>query len=270
MNAGLDRGFLTTLVVLASVLALFLVFPLVALVERAFSSGNVLEQATSATARDALWLTAWTTALSTTLVVVLGTPLAYLVTHGRIRGSAVLDVVLDLPMVLPPAVAGVALLAAFGRRGLVGEPLESVTGLTIGFTSVAVVFAQVLVAGPFYVRAARAGFQRLDPQIEQVAYTLGASRARTFFRVIIPQARPALFGGVILCATRAMGELGATVIFAGNLRGETQTMPLAILQAFESSAGLDGAIALSMLLLALGVTLLVLFRFLTRKSIAWV
>src|SRR6185503_18566690 len=119
------------------------------------------------------------------------------------------------------------------------------TGYTFAFTTVSVIMAQLIVSAPFYVRSARSGFDSLDRQVEFVAYTLGASRTRTFFRILLPQMWPALLAGIVLCWARSMGELGATLIFAGNLEGKTQTMPLAIIEAFEGSGlGLDGAIAL--------------------------
>jgi len=127
--------------------------------------------------------------------------------------------------------------------------------------------AQLLVAAPFYIRAAKSGFESVDVQVERVAYTLGASRVRTFFRITVPQAWPALLAGVVLCWARAMGELGATLIFAGNLEGKTQTMPLAVISAFEgSSLGVAGAIALSLILLAVALAVLVLFRTVTSRA----
>ncbi|MGH2611401.1 MAG: molybdate ABC transporter permease subunit, partial [Tepidiformaceae bacterium] len=142
-------------------------------------------------------------------------------------------------------------------------------GFTFGFRTTAVIMAQLLVSAPFYVRAATSGFAAVDVQLEKVAYTLGASRTRTFFRIVVPQALPALLAGMVLCWARAMGELGATLIFAGNLQGRTQTMPLAIIQAFEGSTlGLAGAIALSLILLAVALVVLVAFRVATGRSVA--
>jgi molybdate transport system permease protein len=168
-------------------------------------------------------------------------------------------------MVLPPTVAGVALLVAFGRRGVFGGWLAS-AGLEIPFTTTAVVLAQLFVAAPFLVRSLQAGFEGVDPTYEQVSATLGVSGLRTFWRVTMPLARPALVSGAVLCWTRALSELGATLIFAGNFEGRTQTMPLAIIQAFESSAGLTGAIALSVILLVVATTLLLLMRVALRRG----
>ena len=148
-----------------------------------------------------------------------------------------------------------------------GEPIEAWTGQTFAFTTMAVIMAQVLVAAPFYVRAARSGFDSVDRRAEAVAYTLGASKTRTFFRIVLPQVRPAIMAGTVLCWARAMGELGATLIFAGNLEGTTQTMPLAIISAFEgSSLGLAGAIALSVMLLGVALGVLVVFRLVSNRE----
>jgi molybdate transport system permease protein len=256
-----DRAALATVVVLAAAFGLFFVLPFAGLVDRALEEGGTWELATSETARTALWLSVWTSTVTLGIAVAFGTPVAYLLSRSSFPGKAVVDAAIDLPIVLPPTVAGVALLTAFGRRGLLGEPIEAWTGQTFAFTTTAVIMAQLLVAAPFYVRAARSGFDSVDRRAEAVAYTLGASRLRTFFRVVLPQMRPALLAGVVLCWARSMGELGATLIFAGNFEGETQTMPLAIISAFEGSAlGLAGAIALSLTLLAVALVVLVVFR----------
>jgi len=263
----LDRTAAITITLLAGAFAVFFVLPFAGLVNRALEDGRTWELARSQTARTALWLSVWTSTVTLTLAIVFGTPVAYLLSRASFPGKAFIDAAIDLPIVLPPTVAGVALLTAFGRRGLVGEPIEAWTGQTFAFTTVAVIMAQLLVAAPFYVRAARSGFDSVDRRAESVAYTLGASRTRTFFRIVLPQVRPALLAGIVLCWARSMGELGATLIFAGNLEGKTQTMPLAIIQAFEgSSLGLAGAIALSMMLLVVALGVLVLFRLATSRE----
>lgn len=260
-GAAVDRGMGVTIALLTGAFALFFLLPFAGLVARAVADGQVWSLLRSAEALDALRLSLVTSTVTVVLAVVFGTPVAYLLARARFTGRAVVDALIDLPIVLPPTVAGVALLTAFGRRGLVGTPLEAAFGVTFTFTTVAVVMAQTLVSAPFYVRAAKSGFEAVDPQFERVAYTLGASRARTFLRIVVPQARPALLAGVVLCWARAMGELGATLIFAGSLRGRTQTMPLAILDAFERSAlGLPGAVALSLLLLIAAGAVLTVFR----------
>lgn len=263
---GRDRTLSWTMVALAGVFALFFALPFAGLLQRAAEDGGVWETARSGVVRDALWLSLWTSAVTLLLAVVFGTPVAYLLSRASFRGKALVDALIELPIVLPPTVAGVALLTAFGRKGLLGGPLEAWTGITLGFTSVAVIMAQILVAAPFYVRAAKAGFDSVDQQFERVAYTLGASRARTFARVVAPQAWPALLAGMVLCWARAMGELGATLIFAGNFRGETQTMPLAIIQAFEGSLGLSAAVSLSLVLLVVSLSVLAVFRIATRRQ----
>ena len=256
-----------TVTLLAIVFGLFFVLPLAGLIDRAVEDGRTWELARSETARKALWLSTWTSTVTVTLAILFGTPVAYLLSRTRFPGKALVDAAIDLPIVLPPTVAGVALLTAFGRRGLIGEPIESWTGFTFGFTTTAVIMAQLIVAAPFYVRAARSGFDSIDRRAESVAYTLGASKTRTFFRIVLPQARPALLAGVVLCWARSMGELGATLIFAGNLEGKTQTMPLAIIQAFEgSSLGLAGAIALSLTLLVVALVVLVAFRIAAHRE----
>jgi molybdate transport system permease protein len=268
-QASLDRAAMASVAVLAAAFALFFLLPMAGLINRAVEDGKTWDVLSTSAARDALWLSLWTSTLTLAIAVVLGTPVAYLVARARFPGRAVVDAFIDLPIVLPPTVAGVALLTAFGRRGLVGEPLEALTGVTLGFTTVAVVMAQLLVAAPFYVRAAKGGFESVDPQFERVAYTLGASRVRTFFRITAPQALPSLLAGAVLCWARAMGELGATLIFAGNFEGRTQTMPLAIVQAFEGSAlGVAGAVALSLILLAVALAVLVAARVVTARALA--
>ncbi len=253
--------------VLVGAFALFFVLPFAGLIDRAIDEPRTWELLRTSQVRQALTLSLWTSAVTVVLALLFGTPVAYLLARARFPGHAVVDALIDLPIVLPPTVAGVALLTAFGRRGLLGEPIEAWTGLTFGFTTTAVIMAQLLVAAPFYVRAAKSGFEATDAITERVAYTLGASRLRTFFRITVPQAWPALLAGIVLCWARSMGELGATLIFAGNLEGKTQTMPLAVLSAFEgSSLGLPGAIALSLILLAVALVVLVLFRLVSRRA----
>jgi molybdate transport system permease protein len=211
---------------------------------------------------EALRLSALTTLCSLALALLLGTPAAWLLARRSFRGQALLDSLISLPMVLPPAVAGVGLLMAFGRRGIFGPPLEAV-GVTLGFTTAAVVLAQLFVAGPFYVRAARAGFLAVDRELEIVAHTLGVSRWATFWRVTVPVALPSLLGGAVMCWARALGEFGATIMFAGSFQGRTQTMPLAIYAALETD--LDAALMLSAILVVLSFLVLMLLRLGVRQ-----
>jgi molybdate transport system permease protein len=262
-----DRAATATVAVLAIAFALFFLLPLVGLIVRATEDESTWSLLKEPAVRQALTLSLWTSTVTVALAVALGTPIAYVLARGAFPGRAIIDALIDLPIVLPPTVAGVALLTAFGRRGIIGEPIEDWTGYTFGFTTTAVIMAQLLVAAPYYVRAARSGFESLDPQVERVAYTLGASRLRTFLRITVPQAWPALLAGLVLCWARSMGELGATLIFAGNFEGRTQTMPLAIISAFEgSSLGLQGAIVLSMILLGVAFLVLLVFGLLSRRA----
>jgi molybdate transport system permease protein len=236
---------------------LFVAVPLAALVYRAAQGGNLLYSLERPIVREALRVSLVTSTLTLLIALVLGTPLAYLLARGRFPGRRLLDTLVDLPIVLPPVVAGVALLMAFGRRGVFGGELRDL-GVELAFTTRAVVIAQVFVSAPFYIRAAKAGFQTVDVTLEQMAYTLGVSPLGTFFRVTLPLALPAVLGGVVLCWARAMSEFGATMMFAGNFRGRTQTMPLAIMTAMESD--LFAALALSVILLGFSFVVLLLFR----------
>jgi molybdate transport system permease protein len=206
---------------------------------------------------EALRLSMLTTFSVVVLTLLFGSPLALMLARRRFRGIGLLDSLVDLPIVLPPAVAGLALLLTFGRRGLLGTPLEAI-GIELPFTTVAVVLASLFVAAPFYVRAARSGFLAVPRELEEAARVEGASEWQVFRFVSVPVAGPALFGGAILCWARALGEFGATIMFAGQFIGRTQTMPLAIYAALESD--LDAALGLSVLLLAISFGLLVLFR----------
>jgi molybdate transport system permease protein len=221
------------------------------------SPRQILSELADPLVGPAIRLTLLTTTASLALVVVCGTPLAWVLARRQTRLARALETVVGLPVVLPPAVAGVALLLAFGRRGLLGPSLEAV-GVGIPFTRTAVVLAQSFVAAPFYVQAAIAAFRRLDPDLLLVARTLGASPPRVFFTVAAPIAWPGLAGGAALSWARALGEFGATLMFAGNLTGRTQTLPLAIYAALESD--LRTAQGLSVVLVAVAFALLVGIR----------
>lgn len=192
------------------------------------------------------------------VATVLGLPLALLFARCDFPGKRVLRALAVLPMVLPPVVGGVGLLLAFGRRGLVGRPLEALTGVTIPFTGAAVVLAAVFVAMPFLVVTVESGLRLLDQRYEEAAATLGAGRWTTFRRVTLPLLLPSLSAGMALCWARALGEFGATITFAGNLPGRTQTMPLAVFVELERNP--EAAYLLSLLLLAVSVTVLVALR----------
>ncbi|MBA3532387.1 MAG: molybdate ABC transporter permease subunit [Ardenticatenales bacterium] len=209
----------------------------------------------------ALRLSLVTSLVSTGLSILVGTPLGWVLATKPFRGRALLETFIELPIVLPPAVAGIGLLMAFGRRGLLGQWLAPL-GLEIVFTPAAVVLAQSFVAAPLYIRAAISAFRAVDPRWPQVAATLGASPWRIFWQITLPLAGPGLFGGVLLCWARALGEFGATIMVAGSFAGRTQTMPLAIYASLERD--LNVALALALLLIALTFLLLLLLRLLTR------
>ena len=250
-----------------SVLVVFLVVPLAAVVIRIGPSGTFLDQLSDPLVREALRLSLLTTSLTLLITVTLGGPLAYLLARRAFRGRALIDTLVDVPMVLPPAVAGVALLMAFGRRGVLGPFLSDALGVELPFTTTAVVLAQLFVAAPFFVRSARAGFESVDRELEQVATTLGVSKSRVFATVTTPLALPALLGGAVMTWARALGEFGATIMFAGNFRGRTQTMPLAVYTTLESGR-LDAALALSVILIFVSFAVLLAFKSLARRT-AW-
>ena len=244
---------------------LFLIFiglPIVALLVRTAQQSDFLSAVTSDVALTALRLSLLTSIVSMAVVVLLGTPFAYLLARNDSPWARLVDSLVELPLVLPPVVAGVAMLMAFGRNGLIGPGLEGL-GITISFTTAAVVFAQIFVASPFFIRAAKLGFQSVARDYEDVAQTLGVSPWSAFFRITLPLAGPAMFTGLGLAWARALSEFGATLMFAGNLTGETQTMPLAIMTAMETS--LDSGLALSVMLLAGSVLVLAVLGLATRR-----
>lgn len=245
----------------AAVLVALLALPLAALLWR--GAGGLAVHIRSPIAVSALKLSFLTSGLSLLVIFVTGTPLAYILARWRFRGRALVELLIDLPIVLPPSVAGLALLLAFGRRGVLGGLLDS-AGIHLPFTTAAVVMAQTFVAAPFYVRAARIGFAAVDVQMEESAVTEGANQWDLFRYVMMPLCGRPLFNGLILAWTRALGEFGATILFAGNLVGRTQTMPLAIYLGFERDLG--AAIALSVFLVAFTGLLLGLLRRLELKG----
>lgn len=238
---------------------LFVAVPLLALLWRTLEDWNhIFSDETRDALGEALRLSALTTAISLLLILLLGTPLAFTLARKRFRGLRLIDTIVDLPIVLPPAVAGIALLMAFGRRGLVGETLDD-WGIRIGFTTTAVVIAQSFVALPFFVRSAKAGFATIHADLEGAAQVDGATRFRAFLDITLPLAAPSLAAGAVLAWARALGEFGATIMFAGNLVGTTQTMPLAIYSRYESG-DLSTALALSTILLVVSAVVLLISR----------
>jgi len=251
------RGRPLLLVVPGLLLVLFLAVPVVALVWRAVGTPGFLHTLRGPLVLQALRLSALTTTISMLLAVLGGTPLAYLLARRRFRAKRLIETLVDLPLVLPPVVAGVALLMAFGRQGLLGGTL-GLLGIEIPFTTAAVVLAQVFVATPFYVRGAKVGFRGVPPEIEDAAALDGADAWQTARHVTLPLALPGIGSGLVLCWARALSEFGATLMFAGNFPGRTQTMPLAVMTALESDLG--SALALSVLLVAAAATVLALSR----------
>jgi molybdate transport system permease protein len=239
----------------------FFVIPLAALIFRSVDS-SFIENAFSEQAFEALRISLVTSSVSTMAAMAFGTPLAYLLARGKLRHKSVFEVILDLPIVLPPSVAGLGLLIAFGRRGLFG-PALNVLGISLPFTTLAVVIAQMFVAAPLYVRSARIGFSQIEEQLEEAAYVEGANQWQLFRAVMVPLAGRALVSGAILTWTRALGEFGATILFAGNLEGVTQTMPMAIYLGFERNIGV--ALALSVVLILVSLILLTITKRLDRQ-----
>ncbi len=244
-------------VVLGMVGVVFFLLPFVGLLLRApwRSIGDVVgdEQV-----RTALVLSLVTSVSTTMLAIVIGVPLAWLLARSRLPGRRFVRVLCTLSMVLPPVVAGVALFLALGRRGVIGKPLDDAFGLTLPFTTAAVVIAQLFVAMPFLVLTVEAALRALDPANEDAARTLGASEVHVFRRVTIPAIRPALLSGIVLTWARALGEFGATITFAGSLPGSTRTVPLATYLALENDP--DQAILLSLVLVAVSFAVLVGLR----------
>lgn len=233
-------------VVAAAILVAFIVVPLAGLFFH-IEPRDLIAALQTGAARDALRLSIITTFCSLAITLLLGTPLAYILDRAEFPGRSFVDAVVDLPIVVPPAVAGLALLLAFGRNGTLG-PLLGKAGIQLTFTTVAVIMAQTFVASPFYVRGARAGFAAVDRTLEAASATLGMGPLRTFAFITVPLAAPALIAGAVLSWARALGEFGATIMFAGNLQGVSQTLPLAVYLNLESG-NLPVAVALSVILI---------------------
>lgn len=215
---------------------------------------------------QAIVLSLSTTLVATAVAILLGTPVAYLLARRRFRLRRAIDTLVDLPTVLPPSVAGLALLMAFGRRGLLGSAFETL-GVQVAFTPIAVVLAQVFIAAPFYIKSATVGFSGIEPELEQAAALDGAGGWQVFRHVTIPLAWTALLSGAVMAWARALGEFGATIIFAGNFPGRTQTMPLAIYIGFQ--VDLDMALTLSVVLVGSSfLVLMVVKAILHREPIA--
>jgi molybdate transport system permease protein len=245
-------------------LVLFIAIPLSALIWRAVADPAFWPSMTKPVVLQALWVTLITTVATLLVSVAMGTPLAYLLARRQFPGKWLIETITDLPLVLPPVTAGVALLMAFGRRGVLGPQLE-VLGIELPFTMPAVVMAQAFVAGPFYIRGATLGFASIAPEIEEAAAIDGASTLQSFWHVTLPLALHGITGGIVLCLARAVSEFGATLMFAGNFAGRTQTMSLAIMAALESD--LSAALALAVLLVVMAALVLTTSRLLAHRWI---
>lgn len=252
------------LLIIAGPLVFLLVVPLLALVTRT-APATISQALGDERTRQAISLSLRTSLTTAVLVLVFGTALAYLLGRRHLRLAAVLEIVIDLPTVLPPAVAGLALLMAFGRRGLLGDTLAAL-GMQVPFTTLAVVLAQTFVAAPYYVKTAAIGLSGVSPELEQAAALDGATTWEIFRHVMLPLAWPSVVGGATLCWARALGEFGATIIFAGNLPGRTQTMPLAVYLGFEID--MDQALTLATILLAVSFGVLFVVRAVLRTAAA--
>ena len=240
----------------ASIALAFLALPVIAVFAHT-SPGELLDQLSNPVVKDAFIVSLKTSLIAQALILLLGTPAAYVLASRRFRGRGLALLLVELPLVLPPAVAGIGLLAAFGRAGLLGSSLQAF-GITIPFTQTAVVLAVAFVASPLYMRTAIAAFEATDPNLAAASRTLGAGPGRTFFRIILPLARAGLAAGLALSFARGLGEFGATIMFAGSLQRVTQTLPLAIYAEFDRN--FNATLAMSGVLVLLSVVLLVGLR----------
>ncbi|RSM89471.1 molybdate ABC transporter permease subunit [Kibdelosporangium aridum] len=235
----------------------FLVLPLIGLVIRAPWS-TLIDQLSTAEVGEALRLSLICATLATLICLVLGVPLAWMLARTELPGRRIARAFVTVPLVLPPVVGGVALLLVFGRRGVIGQYLDSWFGFSLPFTTTGVIVAEAFVAMPFLVIAVEGALRGADPRFEEAAATLGASRWTAFRRVTLPTVAPGIVAGAVLCWARALGEFGATITFAGNYPGTTQTMPLAVYLALEQDP--DSATVLSLVLLVVSIAILVSLR----------
>jgi molybdate transport system permease protein len=258
------RGpFVIGLVIALTITVLFLILPVVAIFADT-SPGTLIDSLGSEVSRDALWLSLKTSLAALALIVAFGTPAAYLLATRSFRGRSLIVTAIELPLVLPPAVAGIALLAAFGPKGVFGAALDD-AGIRLVLETAGVIVALTFVAAPFYIRQAQEAFAAVDPRLLDAARTLGASEARAFCRVAIPNAGPGISAGLALAWGRALGEFGATLMFAGSFQEITQTAPLAIFAQF--STDFPAALALSAVLVAISAGLLLGVKLLGRAPL---
>jgi molybdate transport system permease protein len=247
-----------TLFAVATLFALFLGLPVLSLVVRAFIDGSLREAITTQVVLDALVLSLFTTTISLTITLVLGLPLAFVLARRTFRGKSMLEAVVDLPIVLPPSVAGLGLLLVFGRRGLLSAPFDFL-GISVPFTTIAVILAMTFVSAPFFIRSARTGFAGVDGDLEDAARVDGATERQLFRSITVPLAGTALAAGLVLTWARSLGEFGATIMFAGNIEGRTQTLPLVVYSEFQGG-DLDASIAAAAILVLAAFGVLVAVR----------
>jgi molybdate transport system permease protein len=265
-GSGVGRrplAFRILLVVALAAVLVFLTLPILAIFVDT-SPGELLSSLAEEESREALWLSLRTSVAALAIIVIFGTPAAYLLATRDFRGRELVTTLIELPLVLPPAAAGIGLLAAFGPQGILGEALAD-AGIDIALTTAAVVIALTFVAAPFYLRQAQAAFAAVDPTLIDAARTLGAGEARAFARVAIPNAGPGISAGLALAWGRALGEFGATLMFAGSFAGVTQTVPLAIFSEFTRD--FPAALALSAVLVAVSAALLLSVKLLGRSPL---
>jgi molybdate transport system permease protein len=258
------RAFPALLTAALAVALAFLTIPVVAVFANT-DPGKLASSLGDDSARDALRLSLETSVIALAIIVVVGTPAAYLLATRHFRGHALVVTLVELPLVLPPAVAGIGLLAALGPNGILGSLIQD-AGIELVLATAGVVVALVFVSAPYYLRQAQAAFGAVDPSLMEASRTLGAGEARTFMRVVLPVARAGLFTGAALAWGRALGEFGATLMFAGSFRGVTQTAPLAIYEQF--STDLPAALALSAVLVAVSAGLLLAVKLATRDAVS--
>lgn len=238
-----------TLTLLAALGAAFVVLPLLGVALR-LPWSEAWSLATSTTARRAAWVSLQTSVVAAVLAAALGVPLGWWLARTRARAVGLVRSIVVMPMILPPVVAGIALLSVFGRRGVIGQPLLEWWGISIPFTRTAVVIAQVFVSIPFLVLAVESSFRQLDAGLEDAARTLGASPMRVFLTVALPGARPAIIAGVALAWARSIGEFGASITFAGSFPGRTQTLPMSVYELVSTDYPAALSVSFAMMLLS--------------------
>ena len=251
-------GFLPTVLYLG-----FIGLPLVGLVVQAIIGEGIVDALTGTLVVDAMLVTLVSSLTTVVIIFIVGTPLAYVIARTNFRGKRIVDITIEFPLVLPPTVAGLGLLMVFGADGLIGKLIASI-GIEIPFTIVAVILAQTFVAAPFYIRSARIGFESINPMYEHLSRTLGRSQMWTFWYISFPLALRSIIAGLTLAWARAISEVGATIVFAGNFPGRTQTLSLSVISGLEIS--LSFALAVSLLLISIAIAILVLVNILANQT----